>query len=95
MSIATMGAQETVRGIRHDGGEAIAIVADVTEPASVCEAVATAVRQFGALHVLFNCAGGSSMQDGPVTEVVFEEFWRAIKLDLWEPGSGVTAGFQR
>ena len=31
---------------------------------------------------IFN-AGGSTSQDGPVTEAPEEEFWRAIKLDLF------------
>src|SRR5262249_38754933 len=37
----------------------------------------------GKLDVLHNNAGGSTLQDGPVTEAPEEEFWRAIKLDLF------------
>jgi NAD(P)-dependent dehydrogenase (short-subunit alcohol dehydrogenase family) len=33
--------------------------------------------------VLHNNAGGATPKDGPVTEAPEEEFWRAIKLDLF------------
>lgn len=76
-------AQEVVASIRDAKGEAIAVHADVTEAESVENAVRRAVEAFGALHVIFNNAGGSSSRDGKVTEAPFDEFWRAIKLDLW------------
>ena len=41
------------------------------------------VKRFGKLNVLHNNAGGSSPQDGPVTTVSEDEFWRVIKLDLY------------
>ena len=40
-------------------------------------------ERFGGLHVLHNNAGGSSPEDGPVTDVSEDEFWRVIKLDLY------------
>lgn len=64
------------------GGQALFVQTDVTDEASVVNAIQAAVARFGALHVLYNNAGGSTMQDGPVTEAPVEEFWRAIKLDL-------------
>lgn len=64
------------------GGEALFVRTDVTEEASVVAAVAAAVARFGALHVLYNNAGGSTLQDGPLTEAPVDEFWRAIRLDL-------------
>ena len=56
---------------------------DVTERSSVEAAIAETVARFGKLNVLHNNAGGSTLQDGPVTEAPEEEFWRAIKLDLF------------
>jgi NAD(P)-dependent dehydrogenase (short-subunit alcohol dehydrogenase family) len=41
------------------------------------------LARFGSINVLHNNAGGSTMQDGPVTEAPEEEFWRVIKLDLF------------
>lgn len=64
------------------GGKALFVQTDVTDEASVKNAVAKAVETFGALHILYNNAGGSTMVDGPLTEAPIDEFWRAIKLDL-------------
>ncbi|MEQ1611722.1 MAG: SDR family oxidoreductase [Hyphomicrobiaceae bacterium] len=64
------------------GGKALFVQTDVTDEASVKNAVGKAVAKFGALHILYNNAGGSTMVDGPLTEAPIEEFWRAIKLDL-------------
>jgi NAD(P)-dependent dehydrogenase (short-subunit alcohol dehydrogenase family) len=64
------------------GGKALFVETDVTDEVSVKNAVAKAVEKFGALHILYNNAGGSTMVDGPLTEAPIDEFWRAIKLDL-------------
>jgi NAD(P)-dependent dehydrogenase (short-subunit alcohol dehydrogenase family) len=65
------------------GGDAHFIRCDVTDKASVTAAVAETVQRFGKLDVLHNNAGGSTPQDGPVTEASEEEFWRVMKLDLF------------
>ena len=70
-------------GIRQHGGEATFIRTDVTEESGVKSAIAATVRTYGALHVLFNNAGGSSNADGRVTEGSLDEFWRVIRLDLF------------
>jgi NAD(P)-dependent dehydrogenase (short-subunit alcohol dehydrogenase family) len=70
-------------GIRRAGGEALFVPTDVTEEEAVRRAIAETVRAYGALHVLFNNAGGSSNRDGKVTEGSLEEFWRVIRLDLF------------
>jgi NAD(P)-dependent dehydrogenase (short-subunit alcohol dehydrogenase family) len=46
-------------------------------------AFAETVDRFGGLTILHNNAGGSTLQDGPVTEASEEEFWRVMKLDLY------------
>lgn len=66
------------------GGDAIIpMVVDVTDTESVRAGLAAAAEAFGHIDVLCNTAGGSTPQDGRVTEVAEEEFWRAIKLDLY------------
>ena len=65
------------------GGDAHFLHCDVTDRKSVEAAVAQTVGRYGKLNVLHNNAGGSTLQDGPVTEAPEEEFWRAIKLDLY------------
>jgi NAD(P)-dependent dehydrogenase (short-subunit alcohol dehydrogenase family) len=67
----------------NSGGDAHFVRCDVTERASVEAAVAATVARWGKLDILHNNAGGSTPEDGPVTEVSEAEFWRAIKLDLF------------
>ncbi len=76
---AAAAARKRVRGV----GSATFIRCDVTDRASVTEAVAATVARYGKLDVLHNNAGGASPNDGPVTEAPEDEFWRAIKLDLF------------
>ena len=70
------------RGAQH-GGDATFVHCDVREKANVEAAFAETMKRFGRLDILHNNAGGSSPQDGPVTEVSEDEFWRVIKLDLF------------
>jgi NAD(P)-dependent dehydrogenase (short-subunit alcohol dehydrogenase family) len=65
------------------GNDAIAVRTDVTDETSVRQAVRIAVRQFGALHILHNNAGGSTPRDNTVVDAPIEEFWRVIRLDLF------------
>jgi NAD(P)-dependent dehydrogenase (short-subunit alcohol dehydrogenase family) len=79
---ATTG-EETAHRITSAGGQAIAIHTDVSEPDSISAALARTEQHFGGLHVLHNNAGGSTDIDNNVVEAPLEEFWRAIKLDLF------------
>lgn len=67
----------------NSGGDAQFSICDVTDKASVTAAIDATIARFGALHILHNNAGGSTPQDGPVTEASEEEFWRVMKLDLF------------
>lgn len=69
--------------LKTQGHDALFVRTDVTDAGSVQACVAEAVRHFGKLDVIYNNAGGSSMKDGDVTRVEVDEFWRAIKLDLF------------
>jgi methylmalonyl-CoA epimerase len=80
--IAAAG-EQTAQLIVQAGGEAIAITTDVTEPDSIQATIDMAVQHYGALHVLHNNAGGSTARDSDVTGAPLDEFWRAIKLDLF------------
>ena len=82
--ISDAGAGKTVELARAlGGGECVAVRTDVTDPDSVERAVAWAVERFGRLDVMHNNAGGSSVEDGPVTQVSLDEWWRTIKIDLF------------
>src|SRR5665213_2433676 len=77
-------AAESARGRgKNSGGDCVFIHCDIRERNEVEAALAETVRRFGALHILHNNAGGSTPQDGPVTEAPEEEFWRVMKLDLY------------
>jgi len=65
------------------GNEAIAIRTDVTDPDSFQSAIRATVDKFGRLDVLHNNAGGSTAQDDTAVNAPLDEFWRAIKLDLY------------
>ena len=67
----------------RSGGDCHFLACDVTERSSVEIAIAETIARYGKLDILHNNAGGSTPEDGPVTEAPEEEFWRAIKLDLF------------
>jgi NAD(P)-dependent dehydrogenase (short-subunit alcohol dehydrogenase family) len=67
----------------NSGGDGHFVRCDVTQRASVEAAIAETIARYGKLDILHNNAGGSTLQDGPVTEAPDEEFWRAIRLDLY------------
>src|SRR5262252_8296720 len=55
--------------VRNAGGEAFFIETDVTKEESIKSAIHQSVARYGALNILYNCAGGSITQDAPVTDV--------------------------
>ncbi|HXP02549.1 MAG TPA: SDR family oxidoreductase [Stellaceae bacterium] len=65
------------------GNGAIMLRADVTDPDSLQAAIRATVDKFGRLDVLHNNAGGSTAQDDTAVNAPLDEFWRAIKLDLY------------
>lgn len=69
--------------VRREGGEVLFVETDVSDPESVQDCIGRTVATFGKLSVLYNNAGGSSPQDGVITSVPDEEFWRTLRLDLY------------
>jgi NAD(P)-dependent dehydrogenase (short-subunit alcohol dehydrogenase family) len=67
---------------KKSGGDAFFIKTNVSEADSVQNAVNETIKHYGKIDILHNNAGGSTLQDGPVTEAPIEEFWRCINLDL-------------
>ena len=67
----------------NSGGDALFVQCDVRERSSVEAAFDETIRRYGRLDILHNNAGGSSPNDGPVTDVTEEEFWRTITLDVF------------
>jgi NAD(P)-dependent dehydrogenase (short-subunit alcohol dehydrogenase family) len=91
LDILSEAAEGAAHEIEKAGGKAIAIKTDITEPESVEAAVRATIDAFGALHVAYNNAGGSTTRDSTVVDVPLDEFWRAIKLDLY--GTVLTCRF--
>ena len=71
--------------VRDAGGDATFVRTDVTDEAQVANAVDTAVSTYGKLNVLYNCAGGSIPEDGPVTDVDMDVWDFTMSLDLKGP----------
>lgn len=69
--------------ITAEGGAVRFFHTDVSDPQSVEAAVRATVAHFGRIDVLYNNAGGSSPDDGSVVAASIDEFWRAIRLDLF------------
>lgn len=57
LDINASAAEATAQAIRAQGGDALCVVADVSQAAQVDAAVATALQHFGRIDVLFNHAG--------------------------------------
>ena len=57
LDINASAAEATAQAIRAQGGEALCVVADVSQAAQVDAVVATALQHFGRIDVLFNHAG--------------------------------------
>lgn len=74
---------QTAQIVTQAGGACIAITTDVTQEDSVRAMIEKAVQHYGGLHILHNNAGGSTPVDNTVVEAPIEEFWRAIRLDLF------------
>lgn len=82
--------EAVARQIRADGGEAIAVVTDVTDDAAV-DALAVAAKQaFGALTIWVNNAGGSPARL-PMTELTRADWDHCISLNLTAVWVGIVA----
>jgi NAD(P)-dependent dehydrogenase (short-subunit alcohol dehydrogenase family) len=86
------GGAETVKLVQDQGGDALFCHTDVTSEQSVERTVREAVQRYGGLDILYNNAGGSSPHDGSVVSTSIEEFWRAIKVDLFGTWLGCRFG---
>jgi NAD(P)-dependent dehydrogenase (short-subunit alcohol dehydrogenase family) len=77
--------QRAADEINGAGGQALFVHADVTQDASVRDAIAATVERFGRLDVTFNCAGGSLQEDVPVHEMDLDVWHRTVALNLLHP----------
>lgn len=78
--INAAAAAETAALIRAEGGEAVALTADVSKSADVAAAVAATLAAFGRIDVLDNNVGIATV--GGVVEVTEEEWDRVFAINL-------------
>jgi NAD(P)-dependent dehydrogenase (short-subunit alcohol dehydrogenase family) len=72
--------------VREAGGDAAFIETDVTKEESVKNAIQQTIARYGKLEVLYNCAGGSIVEDTRVTDVDMSVVWNHTQsLDLLGP----------
>ncbi|MBL7119283.1 MAG: SDR family NAD(P)-dependent oxidoreductase, partial [Dehalococcoidia bacterium] len=70
--------EATAQEIAAQGGKALAVPTDVTNSAQVSEMVQSAVKEFGRVDVLVNCAGGAGRRPMIPLLDMSEEAWDAI-----------------
>jgi NAD(P)-dependent dehydrogenase (short-subunit alcohol dehydrogenase family) len=75
--------------IRSDGGDAMAVVADVTDEAAVDALARAAIDAYGKLSIWVNNAGGSSARV-PLTELTRQEWDDCIALNTTAVWVGIT-----
>lgn len=90
-------AEEVVASIRDGGGKAVAVQADVTQPAQVAELFEQATKEVGPLDIVFaNAATGAEKAMVDTTEDDFEKFFvaeaRATYFTLQEAARRVRDG---
>lgn len=73
-------AEEVVRAMRNDGGQALAIQADSTDAAAVERAVEETVRVLGRLDILVNNAG--ILLGGTIDQFSLEDFDRIVAVNI-------------
>jgi NAD(P)-dependent dehydrogenase (short-subunit alcohol dehydrogenase family) len=75
--------------IRDDGGDAIAVVTDVTDDAAVDRLARTAVERYGRLSIWVNNAGGSPARM-PLTQLSREQWDDCVALNQTAVWVGIT-----
>ncbi len=76
------GLDAVARQAREHGGTVLPLTVDLTDESAVQQAFAEAREAFETLHVLYNCAGGSTGEDNDIEHLNGEIWSRTLKLEL-------------
>jgi NAD(P)-dependent dehydrogenase (short-subunit alcohol dehydrogenase family) len=90
--VAADQAESAVAEIVGAGGSATAVTVDVSDESQVTAMVATAVRTYGGLHVLFNNAGIFPDDDGGILDTPPETWQKVMEVNLKGVWLGCRAG---
>lgn len=81
--------QETVAGIRADGGDVIGIRTDVSDPAAIKLLADQTLAAFGSVHVLCNNAGVEGYLDGAIWEATDKDWTWTTDVNFWSVVHGI------
>ncbi|MGH2104635.1 SDR family NAD(P)-dependent oxidoreductase [Aerococcus urinaeequi] len=73
-------AQQTVAGIRENGGEAVAVKADVSNESDVKHFIQTAIDTYGQIDILFNNAG--IYAPGTVEDTSMDDWNQSLNVNI-------------
>ncbi|WP_460636746.1 SDR family oxidoreductase [Larkinella harenae] len=73
--------EETVQQIEKAGGEAVALLADISKPEEMEKAYAEIQQQFGGLHIVFANAGVNGVW-APIEELEPDEWDKTMNINL-------------
>jgi NAD(P)-dependent dehydrogenase (short-subunit alcohol dehydrogenase family) len=73
--------QEVVDAIKGDGGEAMALLADISQPDQMQQAIDTLAQQYGRIDIVFANAGVNGVW-APIEELTPEEWNKTIGINL-------------
>ena len=82
VDIKAEDAERTVTEVQERGRRAVAIQADVTDPAAPARMVAEACAALGDISVAVNVAGGTAGVNRPLLDLTLEEWRRPLALNL-------------
>ncbi|WP_037577614.1 SDR family NAD(P)-dependent oxidoreductase [Phaeacidiphilus oryzae] len=82
---------KAVAGIREEGGTAVGVPTDVSEPESVRALADAAYRAYGAVHVVCNNAGVGSGAEGRMWEHDPQDWRWAFAVNVWGVFHGIQA----
>jgi NAD(P)-dependent dehydrogenase (short-subunit alcohol dehydrogenase family) len=76
-------AEDTVRLIESEGGEASAVQCDITQEAEVEAMISEVLRRYGRLDILHNNVGaGVALGDAPAIDMTVDAFQRSFDVNL-------------
>jgi glucose 1-dehydrogenase len=75
-------AEKTVKSIIDDGGKALAVLADVSDPKAVQTMFDQVTQEFGQIDILINCAGIDGKREKS-WDIAFEDWKKVIDVNLF------------